>query len=190
MGRRTPEHVRAAILADIHAGGKSCRQIARDHGVSPSVVTGIAREAGADDAFERSQTKNATRAHAFDARQARIRLTERLYTDAETMLDRAQGPYTVIVGTGAHTQLVTLRLPPLREQQAAYVSAGILLDKALVLERADDDQGAALGASMINDLMGVLGLAHHQHIAEQQSAAHVDLADEGFEEFDPGTGPP
>jgi hypothetical protein len=175
MPARTPDDVRAAIADDIRAGTKSCRRIAKDHGVAPSTVLKVADEFGLT--FERSQpekTAAATAARVFDAKAARAELLEQLYGDAQGFRRRMWGAYTTVVGSGPGTQLVTLKQPPLREQQSAMVAIGIAIDKALKLEEKDDDQGASLGQTMINDLMGVLKLAHHQQVTEEQHG--VDLA--------------
>lgn len=174
MPSRTPEHVRDAILADIRAGQKSCRQIARDHGVSASTVSGLARSAHIPEAFERSHTKNASAARSFDAKAARAELIEQLYGDAQRLRQRAWDPYTTVVGSGDATTLVTLKMPPLRDQQSAYTAIAIAIDKAAAMESRDDDGGAGAGKTMVNDLFGAFRLAYHQQVAEAQ--ADVDLS--------------
>lgn len=186
MPSRTPDHVRDAILADIRAGKKSCRQIARDHHVAPSTVSALGREIS-DTAFVRSDTKNApteraTAARVFDARQARSELIEQLYGDAQRFRARAWDPYTVVVGSGPSTQLVTLKQPPLRDQQAAYTGLAIALDKALALEGKDDDGGAGAGKTMVNDLFGAFALAYHQQITEEREVDLTAATDTGTDD--------
>lgn len=175
LGRREPisEQTRAAVLADIKAG-KACRAIAREHGVSPAYVSKLAREVPGD-SFDRSRTQQAAAAKAFDAKAARKAAIEELYGDFEKFRSRAWGEYTQVIVGPQGPELVTTKQPPIRDQQAAFTAAAICLDKALVLERHDDTQGAEAGKTMINDLFGALGMAYHRIIAEEQ-------------QIDPGTG--
>jgi transposase-like protein len=141
---------RDAITADIHAG-KARNQIARDHGVSGSTVTKIAQETGnGATAFDRSQTEKATRAKRFDAAAARVQLIEDLYGDAQRFRQRSWSDYTQIVSGPAGAELVTTKLPPLRDQQSAYTSLAICLDKAAKLEQADAADGEA-GFSAVDE---------------------------------------
>jgi transposase-like protein len=178
---RTPDDVRDAILADIRAGQKSARRIAKDHQVAPSTVTKLAAEAHIPAAFERSNTKTraATEARRFDAKAARAEMIEQLYGDAQRLRARAWEPYTVVVGSGDSMALVTLKQPPLRDQQAAYTGLAICLDKALVLEAKDDDQGAGAGKTMINDLFEAFQLAYHQQITEEREVDLTAATEEG-----------
>jgi transposase-like protein len=166
VGTRIPDEQREAILTDIRAGGLSCRAIAKRHGVSPATVSALARDNGLT--FERSDTKTraATRARIFDAKQARADMVERLHGDAERIRQRAWQPCTTLVGSGASAAWVTTNLPSFRDQQAAYTSLGIALDKAMALERYDDDQGMTAGRNMLGDLMSALGMVHERIVAE------------------------
>lgn len=128
---------REAIADDIRAG-KPRNQIARDHHVSGSTVTKIAKDLGlAATAFDRSQTQNATRAKRFDAALARAELIERLYGVAGRFLDRVEAPYTQVVTSPAGPEFVTTKLPPLRDAQAGMLAAAVAMDKALKLEQHD-----------------------------------------------------
>src|SRR5690606_29394390 len=82
-----PDHKRQAILADIKAG-KARNAIAREHGVSPSTVTNIAKSAGMTDAFDRSQTKRATEAAQADNAAIRAIISRRLLEKANELLDQ------------------------------------------------------------------------------------------------------
>lgn len=181
MPPRTPDDVRDAILADIRAGQKSCRQIARDHKISPATVSALAKAAHIPDAFERSHTKRASEARAFDAKAARAELIEQLYGDAQRFRQRAWDPYTTPVVAGNAVTLVTLNQPPLRDQQAAYVALAVCVDKALVLEAKDDDQGAGAGRTMINDLFGAFQLAYHQQVVEERAVDLTAPTEQGAE---------
>jgi transposase-like protein len=174
MGARIPDKQRQRILAAIRRGDKSCRAIAKAHNVSPATVSALAREHGLS--FERSEAKTraATEARIFDAKAARAAMVERLHGDAERLRRRAWEPSTTLVGTGAAAAWVTYELPSFRDQQAAYTSVGIALDKALALERYDDDAGLTAGRTMLGDLMDALGLVHERIVAEDQDAAGLE----------------
>ena len=85
MPPRMAPDKRAAILAAIRAGGPR-NQIARDHSVSSSTVTRIARENGLTDAFDRSQTKKATEAKLVDHQAALAALASRFASVAGNIL--------------------------------------------------------------------------------------------------------
>lgn len=160
MPPRLSDEVRAAILADITAGKLSRNAIAAKHGVSRGTVTKLAHTHVGGTAFDRTHADKGATARRFDARAARATLIEQLYGDAQRLRDRAWSPYTQIVAGPAGPELVTTKLPPLRDQQAAYTAIAIALDKALALEKHDADDGATHGKTMINDLFAALGLAH------------------------------
>jgi transposase-like protein len=174
VGSRIPDEQRQAILTDIRDGRLSCRKIAQAHGVSPATVSALAREHGLT--FERShpKTRAATRARIYDARQARADMAEKLRGDAERLRQRAWQPCTTLVGTGVSAAWVTTNLPSFRDQQAAYTSLGIVLDKAMALERYDDDQGLTVGQTMLGDLMSALGVVHERIVAEDTDNQRPD----------------
>lgn len=143
---------RTAILQDIKTGQKSARQISRDHNVSVSTVSGIAKDAGLNDAFERSQTEKATRARSVDCKALRAQLKEDLLVDAQRLRKRAWAPYQVVVSTPQGADVVTLDEPPLTEVRSAFTAIGIAIDKSLVLERHDSTGGDSGAASMLDAL--------------------------------------
>lgn len=147
-----PAKKRAAILADIQAGAKSRNQIARDHGVSASTVTNIANDSGMANAFDRTQTENATRARAVDVKALREQLKLDLLDDAQRLRRRAWEPYQVVVSTPQGADVVTIEQPPLSEVRSAYTAVGIAIDKSLVLEKHDSTGGDTGAASMLDAL--------------------------------------
>ncbi len=159
-----PDHIRAAILADIQAGEKGRNAIARDHNVSPDTVSNIAESAGILNAFARTQTENATRARQSDLAARRAQIAEMLLDDIQALRDRAWEPYGVVTTSRQGAEITTLPLPPLRETQAAYTSIAISLDKHLALVRHDGDTGGDLESarSLLGDLGRALGLAADQ----------------------------
>ncbi|MBO2459800.1 hypothetical protein [Actinomadura violacea] len=171
MPPRLDDDTRAAIIADIRAGTKSRNAIARDHGVAPSMVTKLARESGNAEAFDRKPTAQAVKAAAVDAKALRARLIADLYNDAQRFRERSWAEYTQIVTGPTGVELVTTKLPPLRDQQAGYTALAICLDKALKLESINTGDGAEQGKTMIGDLRAALGLAYDAIEAQESQAA-------------------
>lgn len=148
-----PPEKRDAILADIRAGGKSLTQIAKDHQVGKATVHGIAKKAGLADAFDRTQTEQATQAHAADARARREQLKLALLGDAERLRKRAWEQYEVVVDSRQDgPQTMTLDLPPLQDVRAAYAAIGIAIDKSVRLDQYDSTDSDVDAKSMIGDL--------------------------------------
>ncbi|MFG1846759.1 hypothetical protein [Micromonospora carbonacea] len=156
MPPRIPDTTRAAILADIKAGTKGRNQIARDHQVSVSTVTNIAKAAGATDAFDRSQTEKATRAVVEDSRSRRAKLAAALLDDAERFRERAWSTYKYYERGIEGPELVTLEQPPLKDAKEAYVAIGISIQRHLDLEKFDADRGAEGAKSMLGQLAQAL----------------------------------
>lgn len=174
MPKPLSQDLRNAITADIKAGKKR-NQIARDHHVSGSTVTKIATQLTDAEGqpvgdFDRSQTEKATRAKRFDSAAARAQLVEDLYGDAQRFRARGWAPYTQIVSGPAGAELVTTKMPPLRDQQSAYTSLGICVDKAAKLEAADASDGSASAKSLLGQIGQALNLAAEQISAETAPA--------------------
>lgn len=164
MGSKLPDAKRSAIVEAIRSGG-TCRGIAREHKVSHAIVSKIAKEEGLS--FDRAaQTAAATAAAEFDARQARATLIRRSYEHAAHFLDRARAAYTTTITTQHGIDWVTYAEPSPGDQRNLMTSFGIAVDKALALEKHDNDGGAAAGRTMVNDLFGALRLAYHQIVQE------------------------
>jgi hypothetical protein len=151
--------IRTAIIEDIKAG-KQRNQIARERNVSGSTVTKIAGEEGLTNAFDRTQTVNATRARGIDIAAARAVLIERMYGVAGRMLDRVESPYTQVVGGPMGAELVTTKLPPLRDAQAGMSAAAIAIDKAARLEDRNGDARVDQARSLLGAMFEGLQRAH------------------------------
>lgn len=134
---------RDAIAQAIRDGGKR-NEIARQHDVSASTVTKIARELETDEgltAFDRSATKKASEAIRADQEHDRLRLAVRWRTFSTTVLASLE----------ALTFEDWARVAPLDRARIA----GIAVDKAAVLERGADpeaDQSQALVAQFVETL--------------------------------------
>ncbi|MGW3196326.1 hypothetical protein ACWDBD_17405 [Streptomyces sp. NPDC001118] len=152
MAKPLPDKKRAAILADIQAGEKGRNEIARDHDVSTSTVTNVAKGAGIEDAFDRTATAKATRAREVDCKALREQLKIDMLEDAQRLRQRAWAPYQVVVSTPQGADVVTLQQPPLSEVRSAYTAVGIAIDKSLVLERHDSGSGTDGAKSMLDAL--------------------------------------
>lgn len=152
---------RAAILKDIQAG-KARNQIARDHHVSGSTVTRIARELPGEP-FDRSNTLKGARARQADNAAKRVRLQSDLLDDAQRVRARIWGPCKVVVGGPEGAEIVTLDEAPLADIKAGFTSIGVIIDKDLAYERATQRSD---GASHAESVMGRLAAALTEAFAD------------------------
>lgn len=159
MPPRLPDAKRAAILADIRTGQAGARELAKRHGVAASTITRIAKEAGEENAFERSQTENATRAVVADSRSRRAQLASDLLDDAAKLRTRAWSRYTFYERGQSGPELVSLDLPPLKDVKEAYIALGVAVDKHVVLERHDATDPGVMG-SLLGTLLEGLQAKH------------------------------
>lgn len=157
-----PSEKRDAVLAAIRVGGKSLNQIAKDCGVAKATVSKIAKESGLTDAFDRTRTEAATRAHAIDARARREQLKLDLLGDAKRLRERAWDEYEVIVDSRTDgPTTMKLDLPPLQDVRAAYAAIGIAIDKSMRLDQYDSTDSDVDAKSMIGELAeGIRKWAH------------------------------
>lgn len=157
--------LRAAILADIDAGELSRNATARKHGVSVSTVSRIADQEGRTDAFDRSDTENATKAKVADLAARRAELARLLLDDAFELRERARSAYTYYERGQLGPEKVTLDRPPLRETREAYTALGIAIDKSKHLLAQDSEAGgAAIVDQWLREMMGEAALnAAAQH---------------------------
>ena len=164
---------RAAILNDIRAGHKGARAISRDHGVSVSTVSKIAREEGCSEAFERSRTENATIARRTDAAALRAQLSERFLHESNALLDELHRDHTAFNFGGKDNTYAehTLDAPPPAEKRNLIIAAATALDKHLAVERHDGkgDGDAVRNRSLLIDLGAALGAAAEQLATEHDT---------------------
>jgi transposase-like protein len=175
MPKRIPDHVRAAILEDIHAGHKSARAIARDHGVSIGTVSNIAKETDSADAFERSRTENATIARRADCAALRAATSQRFLDEANHLLDELHRPHIAFNFGGKDNTYAEheLRAPPPAEKRNLIVAAATAFDKHLAAERHDGkgDGDAVRARSLLSELGHALGMAAEQLGSEHDTPA-------------------
>ena len=148
MPVRIPDAKREAILADIRAGTKARNKIALEHDVSAASVTNIARQAGLTDAFDRTQTKDATAAVVADNRAWRAQTSRRFLTLCNKILDRAEKPYLVHAFGGAGNTFNDHLLdePPAEALRNLLTSAAVAFDKHLAADKHDADVGNDLNS--------------------------------------------
>lgn len=147
MPPRLPDGQREAILADINAG-KARNRIARDHDVSPGTVSNIAKRAGVTDAFDRTQTKNATEAAVADNKALRASTSRRFLEEANALLDDLHKPH-IVFNIGGKDNIYTEHLldrAPTGDLRNLVVSAATAFDKHLAAERHDSDDQHGLSA--------------------------------------------
>lgn len=148
---------RAAIADAIREGGHR-NAIAREHGVSPSTVTKIAKDEGLTDAFDRSATKRATAARVADSDASRADLKARLLEDAHRLRRQLWEPCEVLHFGGKENTLnrVDLDRPTFEQQRNIMTSVGIAVDKIEKLERLDAGGGLDEATGLIRDLVDAI----------------------------------
>jgi hypothetical protein len=146
---RISEKKRARILADVKAGGDPLTAVAKKHGVSISTVRKMAKDA----------RETAAASSRFNAKAARAQLIEDLYGDAQRFRERSWGPYTQVVVGAAGPELVTTRMPPLKDQQAGYAALLACLNQAVRLEQVDPGDRTVEAKSLLAGLSRALDVA-------------------------------
>ncbi|MGW4411175.1 hypothetical protein ACWEJ6_44590 [Nonomuraea sp. NPDC004702] len=137
MPPRLTDEKRSAILDDIRAGTKSRGQIARDHNVSTTTVSNLAKADGIEEPFSRERTQKATAAAVADS------ASERAAIALETLK-----------GARAALQQMLAALPEASARDAA-VAFGIMIDKHRALDRYDaDTQGLTAVDAWLKAMMG------------------------------------
>lgn len=152
-GQRISDEKRAAIIADIRAGG-TCRGIATKHGVSPGSVANFAKEAGLNDAFERTSTERATRAKQADNRSRRAQLAADLLSDAERLRKQLWEPTTIGAFGGRDGEWHTAEVeePPFADKRAILSSVQTAVRAHTELEKVDATGSADGAKSMLGKL--------------------------------------
>lgn len=145
MPARLADPKREAILADVRAG-KTCGQTSRDHEVSRSTVSKLAKEAGLT--FERTQTKSATEAVLADNRAWRAQTSRRFLAKCNALMDRMDGPHLVYAFGGKDNDYNEHELaePPVDALRGLMTAAAIAFDKHLAADKHDADVGNDLNS--------------------------------------------
>jgi transposase-like protein len=173
---------RQAILDAIRDGHgvRSARDIGRQHDVSPSTVSKLARDHGLRDAFARAKTKNATAARTGDMREARSQLAQRLIREANEALDDMRKPTLVYAFGGRDNEYNEheLQRPSISDRRSLMTMAAVAIDKHVVLDRHDADAGSDEAVSMLGRIAD--GLATAYQAAQQTNADEEDDEDGGM----------
>lgn len=152
---RIAQTKREAIADTIRtaAGTRSTGSIAKEHSVSRTTVHRIAQEAGLENAWERSQTVNATRARSIDLADARTRLQQRWAAKANEGLDRSESTCTVYGFGGMANEYSSheLPLPPAADYRSFVTAAAVATDKMLALAKYD------AGSTGVDEAVSVIG---------------------------------
>lgn len=145
MPKPLPDAKRRKILADVRAG-KSCGQTARDHGVSRSTVSKLAREAGLT--FERAQTKSATEAAVADNRALRAVTSRRFLSKCNQLLDQMDQPHLAFAFGGKDNTYNehTLNRPPVDALRTLMTAAAVAFDKHLAADKHDAEDAQSLNS--------------------------------------------
>lgn len=133
------DKIRARVIELGRTGEWSRNAIAKDVGLSGATVSKICREAQPPVTFDRSAIRAATEAKVFDAKARRARLAEGVLDDADEIRKRLFAQLTVKT-TDGNGMVVEYQVDPsARDWKDAATALGIMIDKHLVLARADSD---------------------------------------------------
>lgn len=142
-------------IRDLHAEGKSCRQIASDMGRAFSSVSRHCRDMGLT--FDTAGTQQATEVRTTANKAKRAILESRLLDEAADLLDQLHAPH-LVYNWSKDNDFDTQELdePDIAGKAALVRAAGVAIDKAVKL--ADTDKAtteAAVGKSMVGALFGM-----------------------------------
>lgn len=141
--------------------GLSCRAIAGKLGVSISTISRWAKVEGLS-FTSRAQTATATAVREFDMAAARVRLAQKMTTNADHVLDTLDGPYLVYSFGGKDNDYNehTLAEAPISARREAQTIGAIAFDKLTkAIEGIEDADGLAPVESMLGRLAVRFGLA-------------------------------
>lgn len=145
-----------AKLKQLHSQGLSRNEIARQMKRSPATIGTYAKQLGLT--FDRTLTKNATKAKQADAAALRAELKLRLLREAGLMLDSLHQPF-LLGGLGgkdnAYNEHVMPKPPP-AEMRNLMTSVGIALQRSIELERVDQQSEASV--TVIDEYLKTLGI--------------------------------
>lgn len=161
MPRPLADDIRAAILTDIRAGTLSARAIAKNHGVASSTVSKLAADNGVANAFERTQTRKATRAREADNAERRatlasrrLTLAEDLTSDAEKLRAQLWQPHEYFDWGGKDHDFDTHTTtePTPADKRALMGAAAVAVDKSIKLAPIDGGDDPAAVRSMLGQI--------------------------------------
>lgn len=136
----TPQE-RQAIIADIKAGELSRNAIAKKHHRGPATITDIAKKAGLANAFDRSETENATKAAQIDAKARRLEISREFLEKAGQLLAKIDQQHLAFSFGGRDNVYrdKMLKRPPPAEIRNLMISAATAFDKHMAADKHDSD---------------------------------------------------
>ncbi|TDD25001.1 helix-turn-helix domain-containing protein [Actinomadura sp. KC06] len=166
-GRPLTQQDRDQVRA-LHAQGLNRNAIAREIGRAQSTVSKIAAELGLN--FDRSRTREATKAKVADAKARRAQLASDLLDDAAELRKQLWQPCTLVKIGGKDNVATEHPLgQPLFEDQLKIVQAtGLAAERHARLVELDRDDGNSEVASLLGNLLGGLQAKHGTGDDEQQ----------------------
>lgn len=136
----------------LHAEGKGRNVIAREMGITPSVVSRTAEHLGLD--FDRTKMQAATAARLADLAERRSLLAEDLISDAEKLRTRMWEPrlYWDWGGKDHDYDEKTADEPTAADQRALMGAAGMAIDRSLKLAPPEVSSGVDAAKSMLGGI--------------------------------------
>jgi transposase-like protein len=158
MPRPISERKRAQIVADLRKPKAKLARIARVHGISPSSVKAIRAAAGLNPLptpEAKARAAVARDSMMVEARRRRAVLELRALDEAEKFLDALHQPARVFAfgrnGDGEHAYVdQEVSEPTFKDKQALMISFGIATDKAMQLERYDQESSSGAKAAIMD----------------------------------------
>lgn len=160
-------------IRELHAEGKSCRQIASDLGRAFSAVSRHCRDMGLK--FDTAGTAEATEVRTTANKAKRAALESRLLDEAAELLDQLHAPH-LVYNWSKENDFDTQELdePDIAGKAALVRAAGVAIDKAIKLADADKaTTEAAVGKSMVGALFGMF----HASLPDDAEAPDPDESD-------------
>lgn len=158
QGRPVEAATRARAI-ELIQGGAPRNAVARELGIAPSSVSGIARDAGLS--FDRAnQTASATAARQHDLKVRRLELIDELVAKAADHLVAIDQPFLAFSFGGKENEYNEhlLDRAPTGDILNLHRAASLALKDARELIKDDDDQGVGEAESMLMNLILELGL--------------------------------
>lgn len=168
MAKRVTDTEREAIIAAFDTG-KSCKQIARDFGRSPSTISAIAKDAGHE--FGRSNLARAQEAKAAydDERRSRLRL--RHVEAVERMLGQLFEPHLAFNFGGKDNTFESRELPEPPPRDKRDLTSAIRNLMTTVLE-IDKREVQAEDSGLLDELFARIEDEAGQYSPEEPDTDH------------------
>lgn len=148
---------RAEALALYETHGPTAVQ--EQLGIPKGTVTGWAKANGTR-TVRTERTRDAVEAVRVDNKLRRQNIINRLFGQAEKMLDDLEGETfkTLVKGTGGSEGEESLDFVPTTDRRALIQSINTATTNAVTLERVDADRGTEDGVNMLTALAAALGV--------------------------------